>query len=44
MEEKLKALAEHLAAALPGAVVATDIRGGELCCRVEREACPQISA
>ena len=42
MEEKLKALAEHLAAALPGAVIATDIRGGELCCRVEREALPRV--
>jgi hypothetical protein len=30
MEGKLKALAEHLAAALPGAVIATDIRRGEL--------------
>ena len=42
MEEKLKALAEHLAAALPGAVTATDIRGGELCCGVEREALPRV--
>ncbi len=42
MEEKLKALAEHLAAALPGAVIATDISGGELCCRVEREALPRV--
>jgi NADH-quinone oxidoreductase subunit C len=38
MEEKLKALAEHVAAALPDAVTAAEIRGGELCCRVRCEA------
>jgi len=37
MEEKLKALAEYVSAALSGAVIATELRGGELCCRVERE-------
>jgi NADH-quinone oxidoreductase subunit C len=42
MEEKLNSLAEHLAAALPGAVIATDFPGGELCCRVEREALPRV--
>jgi NADH-quinone oxidoreductase subunit C len=38
MEEKLKALAEHLSAELSDEVVAEEIRGGELCCRVQREA------
>jgi len=42
MEEKLQALADHLSAALPGAIVNTEIRGGELCCRVQREALPRI--
>jgi NADH-quinone oxidoreductase subunit C len=42
MEEKLKALAEHLSAALSDAVVAAEIRGGELCCRVRREALPRV--
>ena len=37
MEEKLKALAEYVSAALSDAVIATELRGGELCCRVERE-------
>jgi NADH-quinone oxidoreductase subunit C len=41
MEEKLQALAEHVSAALTDAVVATEIRGGELCCRVQREALPR---
>src|ERR1700680_3545568 len=36
MTEKLQDLAEHLSAALPGAVLETEIRHGELCCRVER--------
>ena len=38
MEDRLKALAEYLAAALPGAVTASEIRHGELCLAVEREA------
>jgi NADH-quinone oxidoreductase subunit C len=42
MDEKLKALAEYLSAALPGAVpralIGTEIRYGELSCRVERDA------
>src|SRR5436190_2748954 len=42
MDEKLKTLAEYLSAALPGAVpgalIGTEIRYGELCCRVERSA------
>jgi NADH-quinone oxidoreductase subunit C len=42
MEERLKALAEHVSAALPDAVIAADMRGGELCCRVEREALPRV--
>jgi NADH-quinone oxidoreductase subunit C len=42
MEEKLQALAEHVSAELPDVVVATEIRGGELCCRVQREALPRV--
>jgi NADH-quinone oxidoreductase subunit C len=42
MEEKLKVLAEHVSAALSDAVTATEIRGGELCCRVRREALPEV--
>jgi NADH-quinone oxidoreductase subunit C len=38
MEEKLQALAEQVSAALSGAVLGTEIRAGELCCHVEREA------
>jgi NADH-quinone oxidoreductase subunit C len=42
MDEKLEALAEYLSAALPGAVpralIGTEIRYGELSCRVERDA------
>src|SRR5919204_2571946 len=42
MEEKLKALAEHVSAALPDAITAFDIRGGELCCHVKRESLAQV--
>jgi len=42
MEEKLKALAEHVSAALADAVTAADIRGGELCCRIGRESLPRV--
>jgi NADH-quinone oxidoreductase subunit C len=42
MEEKLQALADHLSAALRDAVVATETRGGELCCRVQREALTRV--
>jgi NADH-quinone oxidoreductase subunit C len=42
MEERLKALAEHVSAALPDAVGATEIRHGELCLRVGREALPGV--
>src|SRR5947207_3431096 len=38
MEDKLKDLAEYLSAALPGAVIASEIRHGELTCRVARDA------
>ena len=38
MVDSLQALAEHVAAALSGAVTATEIRRGELCLAVEREA------
>ena len=42
MDGKLHALAGHVEAALPGALLASEIRGGELCCRVEREALPRV--
>ena len=35
--DRLTALAEHVTASLPGAVIATEIRYGELCCKIERE-------
>ena len=38
MTDKLQDLAEYLTAALPDAVIETEIRHGELCCRVERGA------
>src|ERR1700726_1961470 len=38
MDDKFTALAEHLAAALPGAVQGHEIRGGELCVRIARDA------
>jgi NADH-quinone oxidoreductase subunit C len=41
MEEKLQVLAEHITAALVGSVIGTEIRSGELCCRVQREALPR---
>jgi NADH-quinone oxidoreductase subunit C len=37
MEEKLKALADHVLAALSDVVIAVEFHGGELCCRVERQ-------
>ena len=37
MDDKLKALSEHVSAALPGTVVSCDIRQGELTCRIKRE-------
>ena len=42
MDDKLKTLADHVAAALPGAVIATEIRRDELSCRVERDALPRV--
>ena len=36
MKQTLEALAEHVSSGLRDAVIASDIRGGELCCRVER--------
>ncbi len=37
MADKLEELAQYVAAALPGAIAATEIRYGELMCRVERD-------
>jgi NADH-quinone oxidoreductase subunit C len=37
MADRLAALAEHVSASLPGAVTASEIRRGELCCNVERD-------
>jgi len=42
MEERLKALAEHVAAALPGRVTDSEISHGELCVRVERASLAQV--
>ncbi len=42
MADRLDALAEHLAAALPGDVLDSQVRHGELCCRVAREALPEV--
>ncbi len=38
MDDKLKDLAEYLSAAVSGAVIASEIRHGELTCRVSRDA------
>ncbi len=37
IEARLQELAAHISAALPGVVVASEVRHGELCIRVERE-------
>ena len=42
MALSLEALAEHVAAALPGAVLGSEIRHGELACRVAREALSRV--
>ena len=42
MALSLGALAEHLAANLPGAVLASEIRHGELSCRIVREALSRV--
>jgi NADH-quinone oxidoreductase subunit C len=44
MDDKLKNLAEYLVAALPGAVIATEIRYGELSCEVAPEAITRVLA
>jgi NADH-quinone oxidoreductase subunit C len=44
MEEKLKALAEHLSATLADALDGIGIRHGEMSCRVDREALPRVLA
>jgi NADH-quinone oxidoreductase subunit C len=41
MDNRLEALAEHLAAALPGVVAAAEIRHGELAIRTARAALPE---
>src|SRR5215217_5463800 len=40
--DRLTSLAEHVAASLPGAVTATEIRYGELCVKIERDALPRV--
>jgi NADH-quinone oxidoreductase subunit C len=42
IEAKLQALAQHIAAALPAVVIASAMRHGELCIRVECEALPRV--
>ena len=42
MEDQLEALAARLKAALPEAVADSQIRHGELACRVDRERLPQV--
>jgi NADH-quinone oxidoreductase subunit C len=42
MDDKLKALSEHVSAALPASVLSCDIRHGELTCRIKREALLQV--
>ena len=44
MDDKLSTLAEYLSAALPRAVLATEIRHHELCCSVERDAVTEVLA
>jgi NADH-quinone oxidoreductase subunit C len=41
MQSKLEALSEHVSAALSDAVISAEIQGGELCCRVKRDALPR---
>jgi NADH-quinone oxidoreductase subunit C len=38
MDEELRVLAKHLSATLPDALIKTEIRNGELCCWIRREA------
>ena len=42
MAAKLQALAEHISAELSDALIATELRGDELCARIEREALPRV--
>jgi NADH-quinone oxidoreductase subunit C len=42
MTQPLEALAAHLSASLPDAVLGSEIRHGELCVRVAREALPRV--
>jgi NADH-quinone oxidoreductase subunit C len=42
MEDKLKALSEHVATAVPHAVLSCDVRYGELACRIRREALLEV--
>jgi NADH-quinone oxidoreductase subunit C len=42
MDDKMTALAEHVSAALSGAMLSSDIRYGELACRVKREALIEV--
>jgi len=42
MGETLQNLAEHLSAALSDVIFGPEIRGGELCCRVQREALTRV--
>jgi NADH-quinone oxidoreductase subunit C len=42
MEDKLKALADYVSAALPGAVLSSEIRHSELCCHIERAAVVRV--
>ena len=44
MDDRLRDLARHVAAALPDAVKGCEIRYGELACRVEREALLRVLA
>jgi NADH-quinone oxidoreductase subunit C len=37
MEERLRNLAEYLSETLADAIIAAEVRGGELCCRIDRE-------
>ncbi len=43
-DDKLQQLADHVAACLPGAVAASEIRHGELACRIAREQLAQVLA
>ena len=42
MEEDLATLSEHVSATLSDALIDAEIRGGELCCRVQRTALPGV--